>query len=190
MLSLSDALDRVGLVGDPSSGAAEPQGLLSQLAAPGTAPNAIVDFDAFVGLAAGGIDGGPWAEGLGDVKLLVNAETMRLAETTFQSSTSFKGELAAAAYLREKSGGFFSSRRMPATVSTIAQTLRVRMATMGLDGMDAMRLATCPVWAEVGIDDIYSDSAAGTRHLTLHSLIGDVLIQQTDAYERVDLKIA
>ncbi len=189
MLVMSDELDNLGLNGDPATTAAEPQGLLSQLTDPAD-PTTVVDFNAFVQLAADAIDGGPWAETLRDVRVLVNADCIKLAERTFQTSTNYQGELAAAAYLREKSGGFFSSSRMPATASTIAQCLRVRMATMGLDGVDAMRLATCPVWAEVGIDDIYSDAASGTRHFTLHSLIGDVLIQQTDAYERVDLKIA
>ena len=189
MLALSDELDRLGLNGDPSTTAAEPQGLLSQLT-DSTAPTSVIDFDGYARLAADGIDGGPWAEGMGDVRLLVNAETMRHAETKFQESGSYKGELSAAAYLRDKAGAFVSSRRMPATASTIAPTLRARMATMGLEGVDAIRLATCPVWAEIGIDDIYSDSASGTRHVTLHSLIGDVLIQQADAYERVDIKLA
>ena len=54
----------------------------------------------------------------------------------------------------------------------------------------AMRTAVCPMWGEIGIDDIYTDSASGLRHYTLHNLIGDVLIEQSDAYERVDLKLA
>ena len=186
-LALSDRLDFLGLTGDGQN--ANPQGLLSQLTDP-TDPTAVVDFDGFVGLAAGGIDGGPWAEGMGSVRLLVNAETMRKAETTFQTATNYKGELSAGAYLRDKSGGFFASARMPATAATIAQCLRVRMGTMGLDGVNAGMLATCPVWAEVGVDDIYSDSASGIRHFTLHSLIGDVLIIQSSAYERVDLKLS
>ena len=187
MLALSDQLDQLGLNGDGTN--ANPQGLLSQLDDP-TDPTTAIDFDGFVGLAAGAIDGGPWAETMMDVRTLVNAETMRLAETTFQAATSYKGELSSAAYLRTHSGGFFASRRMPATASMIAQSVRHRAATMGLDGVDAMRTAVCPVWAEIGIDDIYSDAASGTRHYTLHSLIGDVLIIQPDAYERVDLKLA
>ncbi len=189
MLAMSDELDKLGLNGDPNTTAAEPEGLLTQLDDPAN-PTDVVDFDGFVQLAADAIDGGPWAEGLGDVKLLVNADTARLAERTFQSATSYKGELSAGAYLRDKSGGFFSSRRMPATDTTIAQCLRVRMATMGLDGVDAIRLACCPVWNQIGIDDIYSDSGSGIRHFTLHHLIGDVLVEQVNAFERVDLKIA
>ena len=189
MLAMSAELDRLGLVGDPATTTDEPQGLLTQQTDP-TDPTAVIDFDGFVGLAADAIDGGPWAEGLGDVKLLVNADTAKLAEKTFQSATNYKGELSAGAYLREKTGGFFSSARMPATATTIAQVLRVRASTMGLDGVDAMRLATCGVYAEVGVDDIYSSSASGIRHFTVHTLITDVLVQQSDAFERVDVKIA
>lgn len=186
-LALSNRLDHLGLTGDGQN--ANPQGLLSQLADP-TDPTAIVKFDGFVKLVADGIDGGPWAETMQAVWLLVNAETMRKAETTFQSANNYKGELSAAAYLRQHAGGFFSSSRMPATASHIAQCLRYRAGTMGLDGVNAMQTATCPVWNELGIDDIYSDAASGTRHFTLHTLIGDVLIIQSDAYERVDLKVS
>ena len=186
-LALSDRLDHLGLTGDGQNN--NPQGLLSQLADPAD-ETTVVDFDGFVALAADGIDGGPWAETLAGVRLLVNAETMRKAETTFQATDTYKGEMSAGAYLRDKTGGFFASARMPKTATTIAQVLRVRMATMGLDGVNAGMLASCPVWAEVGIDDIFSDSASGVRHFTLHSLVGDVLILQADAFQRVDLKVS
>ena len=189
MLSMSAELDRLGLLGDPSTNTDEPQGLLSQLTDPANA-SSVIDFDGFVGLAANALDGGPWAEGLGDVKLLVNADTMRLAEKTFQNSASYKGEMSSASYLRSHSGGFFSSSRMPATATTIAQVLRVRAATMGLDGVNAMRLATCGVYNNVSIDDIYSSSGSAIRHFTMHALITDVLIQQASAFERVDIKIS
>ena len=125
-----------------------------------------------------------------NVRILCNVDTMRLSERVFQSAASFAGEVSAASYLRSNSAGFFSSRRMPATASTIAQGLRVRMGTMGLDGVDAMRLGVCPVWAEVGITDIYSGSASGTHFMTLHSLIGDVLIEQASAYEPIKFKVS
>ena len=79
---------------------------------------------------------------------------------------------------------------MPDTVSTVAQGLRVLMGTMGMDGVDAMRLAVCPVWAEIGIDDIFSDSASGTRNFTLHHLIGDILIEQASAYQPIKYKVS
>ena len=192
MLALSSELDRLVLNGDSAVVAAEPEGLFKQITPEPTDPTAVVDFNAFVGLSAGGIDGGPWAESMTSVVLLVNPETMRLAEATFQTAASYQGEMSAAAYLRSHSGGFMSSARMPDTDTTanIAQAIRFRAGTMGLDGVDAMRTAVCPTWAEVGIDDIFTDSAKGIRHFTLHTLIGDVLLVQPDAYEQVAAKLA
>lgn len=187
VLAMSDQLDQLGLNGDGSG--ANPSGLLTQLTDPAD-PTAVVSWNTWVSAAAGGIDGGPWAEDLMAVVLLVNPEAQRLAEKTFKDGTGFGGEMSAAAYLRANSGGFFSSRRMPNTASNIAQAIRYRKGTMGLDGVDAMRVAVCPVWQVLSIDDIYSDSAAGARHLTLHHLIGDLLIEQTDAYEQIAFKLA
>ena len=188
MLTMSDELDKLGLNGDGLN--ANPSGLLKQLTDPGSNPSDVVTFDAFVEAMAGGIDGGPWAETMQDVTLLVNAETMRLAESTFQSATNYKGELSSAAYLRQHGMGFFSSSRMPATVSDIAAAIRYRSGTMGMDGVDAMRVAVCPMWNELTIDDIYTDSASGIRHITMHNLIGDVLIEQPSAYEQIALKVS
>ena len=40
------------------------------------------------------------------------------------------------------------------------------------------------------IDDIYTSSASGERHLTAHVLLGDVALVQPDAYEQVAYKLA
>ena len=187
MLTMSDELDKLGLTGNGTD--PNPEGLFPQLTDP-TNPTAVVDFDGFVAAVAAGIDGGPWAETMMSVMLCVNPDVMRLAETTFQSTATYKGEMAAAAYLRTHSAGFFSSRRMPATDSTIAGCIIHRSGTMGLDGVDSVRTAVCPMWNEISIDDIYSDSASGIHHYTMHSLIGDVIIEQANAYTRVDLKVS
>ena len=189
MLAMSDRLDFLGLTGDGQ--APNPEGLLTQLDYSAvTDPGTVVDWPGFIQSAADGIDGGPWAESMTNVRILGNVDTMRLSERVFQTAASFAGEVSAASYLRSNSAGFFSSRRMPATASTIAQGLRVRMGTMGLDGVDAMRLAVCPVWRELTIDDIYSGSASGTHHVTVHHLIGDVLIEQPNAYEPIKYKVS
>ena len=190
-LAMADELDQYALNGDGS--APNPTGLLTRLNNPtDTPPATALTWGEFVGLVAAGIDGGPWAEDLGMVKLLVNAETMRLAETTFQagSGTDTPGEMSAAAYLRQHSGAFMASSRMPDSASDIAQAIRYRPGTMGLGDVDAVRTAVCPVWSEVGIDDIYTDSANGRRHVTFHVLIGDVLIVQADAYEQIQFRVA
>ena len=85
-LAMSAALDDLGLNGDNTApNPQNPNGLLTKLTTPTSSPADEVTFDAFVEALAGGIDGGPWAEGLGQVALCVNAETMRKAESTFQS---------------------------------------------------------------------------------------------------------
>ena len=193
-LAMSDQLDHYLLTG--SGNDPIPEGLLTQLDNP-TDPTAVVDWSAFVSALAAGVDGGPWAENMTDVRLLVNAETMRLAETTFRvpegtvgQGYATPGEMSAAAYLRAHSGGFFASARMPDTASDIAQCLRYRNSTMGLEGVDAIRAAVCPTWAGMSVEDIYTDSAKAITHFTVHHLIGDVLIEQPSAYERVDLKVS
>ena len=135
MLTMSDELDKLGLTGNGTD--PNPEGLFPQLAD----PTAVVTFDGFVAAAAGGIDGGPWAETMMSVMLCVNADVMKLAETTFQSTATYKGEMSAAAYLRAQTSGFFSSRRMPATDSTIAGNILYRAGTMGLgrSGRDSHR---------------------------------------------------
>ncbi|MCY3661325.1 MAG: hypothetical protein OXH28_00705 [bacterium] len=196
-LAMSAQLDDFCLNGTGASN--QPQGLIPQLTDP-TDPTDVMDWAGFVSLAAGGIDGGPWAEDMTAVRLCVNADTIRLAETTFREPgtvgtpadqySDTPGEMSAAAYLRAHSGGLFASSRMPATASNIAAAVRYRAGTTGLDGVNAGRTAVCPTWAMLAIDDIYTDAAAGTKHLTLHALVGDVLLEQSDAYERVDVKVA
>ena len=193
-LTMSGQLDDYCLNGTGNSN--QPKGLLPTLTDP-TDPTAVVTWAGFVEALADGIDGGPWAEDLTAVKLLVNAETMRLAEQTFREPTGTEaqgyatpGEMSAAAYLRAHSGGFYASARMPDTASNIAQAVRHRSGTMGLDGVNAGRTAVMPTWAMLAIDDIFTDSAAGTRHITLHAMVGDVLIEQSAAYDRVDLKVS
>ena len=187
VLALSDELDRLGLTGDNVD--PNPQGLLPQLTDP-TDPSAVVDFDGFVQAVSDGCDGGPWAENMTSIMLVTNAETMRLAERTFQATSTYKGEISAASYLRTHAAGFLSNRRMPDTDAMIAQALRFRSGTMGLENVNAMRVAVCPMWGSVDITDIYTDSAAGITNFNMHNLIGDVLIEQPNAFERVDLKVS
>ena len=74
---------------------------------------------------------------------------------------------------------------MPATASTIARGIVHRMGRMGL------RTACLPTWGTMSIDDIYTDSASGQRHFTIHVLVGDkVLLVQPAAYGLVEYKVA
>ena len=187
MLAMSDELDNLGLTGNGTD--PNPHGLIPQLADP-TDPSQVVTFNDFVGVGADGIDGGPWAETMRDVRLVFGRETMQKAEKTFQTATNFQGETSAASYLRQNAGGLFASSRMPAPASHVQKILRHRAGTNGLEGVNAIQTAICPVWNKITIDDIYSGSASATRYVTLHALIGDVIVQQPSAYELAEVKLA
>ena len=82
-------------------------------------------------------------------------------------------------------GGWWTNKRMPATASNIARGIVYRKGRMGL------KTASHPVWANVAIDDIFSDSGSGTRHFSLHVLCGSkVLLVQPAAYNLVEFKVA
>ena len=114
-----------------------------------------------------------------------------LAARTFQVATNYKGELSAAAYAMNQTGGLWTNKRMPAAASTIQQAILYRMGRSFLHGGNgAMRTAVCPHWNEISIDDIYTGSAKGERFFTMHVLLGDVILVQPDAYRQIAFKIA
>ena len=177
---LSDALDVQALSGDGN--APNLRGIFTSLTDP-TDPTAVADFDAFAAAHAGGVDG-LWSSTIKDVSIVCGPATYVLASKTFQSAANYKGEMSAAAYAAKETGGLWTNKRMPDAASNIQQAILHRKGRTGL------RTAVCPHWGEVGIDDIYSDSAAGTRHFTMHVLLGDVILVQPDAYSQVAFKLA
>ncbi len=153
------------------------------LTAPAAPPNTAVTFDEYAAYLAMGVDG-IWATTLGGVRMLVGVETYRLAAATFRAGAD--GDVTAASYLGREGGGFMGSARMPATTNSGKQqeALLVRL------GMAGMRVAVCPVWGELSITDIYTDSASGQQHLSLHYLVGDVAAVHADAYQRIKIRLA
>ena len=191
-LVLSDELDDQAINGDGTSDGLV--GIFERLTDP-AATTAIVDFDAFAAAHASGIDG-LWANTLKDVSIVAGPATMALAARTFQTAANFKGEMSAAAYAMENTGGFWTNKRMPdsatfESVADVQQALLYRKGrSMMMGGAGAMRTAVCPHWNEISIDDIYSGSASGTRHFTMHVLLGDVILVQPDAYAQLAYQLA
>ena len=177
---LSDALDNQALNGDGT--APNLAGIFHRLTNP-TAPGSVADFDAFAAAHAEGVDG-LFASTIKDVSIVVGPETYRLASKLFQSAASYKGELSAASYAAMNTGGFWTNKRMPDKAGNVQQAILHRKGRTGL------RTAVCPHWNEIGIDDIYSGSAKGQRFLTLHVLLGDVILVQPDAYEQIAFKLS
>ena len=185
-LKLSDELDDQAINGAGAND--DLNGILMALTNP-TEPTTVADFDAFADAHASGIDG-LWAGTLKDVSIVCGPDTMRLAAKTFQSATSYKGEMSAAAYAMKETGGFQTNKRMPDTVSTIQPAILYRKARSMMGGSGGMRTAVCPHWNEISIDDIYSGSARGERYFTMHVLLGDVILVQPAAYQQVAYKVA
>jgi hypothetical protein len=182
-LVLSDALDTQGLNGDGQ--APNLTGLFGRLTDP-TDPTAIAKFDDFVGAFADGIDG-LWASTTRDVAIVCGPATYKLSAKAFRdvgTNNGHRGDVAFSDYAMAHFGGFWTSKRMPDAASNIQQAILHRKGRTGL------RTAVCPHWGAVSIDDIYSGSASGERYLTLHVLLGDVILVQPDAYAQVAFKLA
>ena len=185
-LALSDALDTQGLTGDGV--APNLAGLISRFVDP-TDPGGVADFDAFAAAHANAVDG-LWAKNVREVSILAGNATYSLSARTFQSTTTYKGEMSAAAYAEQHTGGWMTHRRMPAVASKVEKAIVYRKGRSFLNGgAGSMRTAVCPHWGEVGIDDIYSGSGKAERYFTLHVMLGDVIVVQPDAYDLIEYKV-
>ena len=185
-LVLSDELDKQAINGDGQ--APNLSGIFQRLTDP-TAPTAVADFDAYASAHAGGVDG-LWANTIKDVGIVVGPSTYTLASRTFQTAANYKGEMSAAAYAMMNTGGLWTNKRMPDAASNVQQAILYRKGRSMMGVAGAIRTAVCPHWNEVSIDDIYSDSASGTRHFTMHVLLGDVILVQPDAYAQISFQLA
>ena len=189
-LVLSDVLDEQVITGNGT--APNLTGIFERLSAP-TAPGAAVAvFDDFVGRFTEGIDG-LWANTMKEVAIVVGPDTYKVAAKAFRDGTggnANRGEISLADYAMANFGGFWTNKRMPDTASNIQAGILYRKGRNMMGGAGAMRTAVCPHWNEVSIDDIYSGSASGTRHFTMHVLLGDVILVQPDAYAETSFRVS
>ena len=181
-MALSNSYDDQAINGNGTS--PNVNGIINQLTDP-TDPTAIADFDAFVTAFADQLDG-LWASELSHVAIVANVDAYKLAAKTFRGTAANGGPVETfASFAKMNTGGFWTNSRMPATASMIARGIVYRMGRMG------MRTACHPTWGTLAIDDIYSDSAKGERHFTVHTLVGDkVILVQPDAYDLAEFKVS
>ena len=180
-LVLSDELDRQGLVGAGASN--DLVGIIQRLtdvADPGEAAN----FDAFVGVFAGSVDG-LWASTVKDLVAVVGPATYQRSAKTFRDiDNTDLGSIAFSDYALARYGGWWTNKRMPNPVSTIQKGIMHRRGRAG------MRTAVLPHWNMISIDDIYTGSAKGERYFTMHVLCGDVILVQPGAYSEFRIKVS
>ena len=178
---MSDALDSQVIAGDGT--APNLAGLISRLTS-GADPTNVADFDAMVAAFADSIDG-LWASMVEDVVIVAGVSTYKLSARTFRDAAGQDlGDTHFAAYARSAYGGWWTNKRMPAPASNIEKAIVYRRGRRGI------RTATCPHWNMIGIDDIFSGSASGERHFTMHAIVGDVVLQQPGAYAEREFKVA
>lgn len=190
-LVLSSEVDSQLLNGDGQSD--DLTGFFERLPDPTAAPAAATDFDAFAAAHAGGIDG-LWASTIDDVMIVCGPATYSLASRTFQTATGHKGEVSAAAYAAENTGGLWTNSRMPAaaTFLTVDNVQQAILCRKGRSMMPSpMRTAVCPVWfGSISIDDIFTGARSGQRMFTLSVLLGDVILVQPGAYSQIAFRVA
>lgn len=182
-LVMSDELDKQAITGDASG--ANLSGLFKALT-DATDPNTVAKFDDFLGTFAGGVDG-LWASTLKDVAIVCGPATYQLSAKAFRDvggNTGHRGDISFADYAMQHTGGWWTNKRMPAAASNIQKGILHRKGRMGI------RTAVCPHWGALSIDDVYSGSASGTRYVTFHVLLGDVLVIQPGGYAEVAFKLA
>ena len=69
-----------------------------------------------------------------------------------------------------KRPGSSANSRMPDPASNIATGIAARL------GQPGITRAVVPSWGRIVVDDIYSNSAEGQRHLTVSAIVGDLLL--------------
>ena len=178
-MTMSDQYDRQCITGDGV--APNVNGLVNQLTDPAD-PGAVATFALFLKAAADQVDA-LWATQLSEVAMITNADAYQLSAQVFRANSA---DLSFSDYARQALGGWSCNARMPATTAgKIARAIVYRMGKPGI------RTASHPTWGTLMIDDVFSDSASGARHITVHLLVGSkLLLVQPDAYRLAEFKVA
>ena len=175
---LSHQLDNQIING--SGSAPNLSGLIHQLDNPDAPAASAETFERWVAIAASVIDG-LWATMLGEVASVWPEEAYRQAASVFRGNQS---DTPAADYLVARTAAFFCNSRMPDPASNIATGIAARL------GQPGITRAVVPSWGRLVVDDIYSNSAEGQRHVTVSAIVGDLLLVQADAYEQLAARVA
>ena len=193
-LVLSAELDDQMLNGDGSTSGTDNNltGMFSRLIAAGsslTTPGAAVaDFDDFVDAFVAGIDG-LWATESSHVGIVAGVDTYKIAAAAFRDiAAADLGDTAFTDYAKGHYGGFWTNSRMPAAASNIQSAILTRRGQSMMP--DPMRVAVCPHWGYLSVDDIYTGAKKAERRYVLSVLVGDVILVQPDAYALVTFRTA
>ena len=183
-LVLSDELDKQVINGDGS--APNLSGLLKALDDPSVPAAGVATFDTFLAAFADAVEG-LWATTTRDVSVVAGPESYRLSAKVFRdvgTANGHRGDISFSDYAMLHTGGWWTNKRMPNKASQVQQAILYRKGRTGL------RTAVCPHWDSPDIDDIFTGSGRAERYVTIHVLLGDVLLIQPDAYAQVAFRVS
>ena len=165
--------------------------MFNRLTDPSAPAAGIADFDAFVDLFAGGVDG-LWATMANQVGIVVNPETYRLALKTFRDAAGQDlGETSFADYAAERFGGFWTNKRMPDKAAHIAQANPV---SEGAQHGRRLRRHAHRSLPALGRSEhrrhLHGGAPRRSATFTMHVLLGDVILVQPDAYAQVAVRVS
>ena len=155
----------------------------TSLTTPGAA---VADFDDFVAAFVAGIDG-LWSTESSQVGVVAGVDAYKIAAAAFRDiAAADLGSMAFTDYAMQHYGGFWTNSRMPAAASNIQSGILTRRGQSMMP--DPMRVAVCPHWGYLSIDDIYTGARKAERRYVLSVLVGDVILVQPAAYGLVTFR--
>ena len=172
---LGNTLDKAILNGDGT--APNISGLLDQLTAT-AAPAAVATYLSGASSFAALVEGIHAAK-LADVTIVVNAATYALLASTF---SLVSGE-SVVGYIQSSGGMVVCNAQLPAAAANITTGVAVRRK-LPVAGY-------VPMWSSaLEISDPYTGSASAKTFVTLHTLVGDVMIPQAGSFAEFKVKTA
>ena len=181
-LVLSDELDDQMLNGAGTNN--DLTGIFQRLTDPSD-PSAVATFDTFVGSFADGIDG-LFASRTSEVSIVAGVDTYKHSAKTFRDIASTDlGDVSFADYAMGKFAGWWTNKRMPA-----ADGSNFQAAIRVLRGRTGLRLAVCPTWGYLTVNDIYTGARKGQRRFVISAVVGDLILVQPSAYAQVAFQTA
>ena len=184
-MALSAALDNAIINGDRTN--ARPNdvnGLVKALGAV-AAQGARLNFEKGIEVVAGLVDG-LWAFSKKDIRQIVGVDTYQRMASVLSpvAGGGNTGVVTLADYLMQAAGGVMTNARMPA-IAAGGAAAKNQVALAFRSGRSGMRTAVCPHWGRLSIEDIYTGAARAETAVTFHVLLGDVLVIQPGAYQKL-----
>lgn len=177
---LADTVDQQIIKGDGTGD--NLAGLQGQLSAD-TAQTSANTFANAASDLAGYVDG-RFAHALSHLRVLHNPSIYSTLAALFASQQDDVDHLT---WCGRHGIGVRNSANMAATASKVGKSIVCRHG-MAKGGSGAG--AVSPVWGNIGITDPYTGSASATQHVTLHILLGDVLVRYPGRFAEWQVKVA